>query len=79
MVAPGQTVLEAGLAARLALPYSCAMGGCGACKIVLERGEVLMREPNCLAVQEREAGLVLACVANPTSPCRLAVPVSEGR
>jgi ring-1,2-phenylacetyl-CoA epoxidase subunit PaaE len=77
VVAPGQTVLEAGLAAGLALPYSCAMGGCGACKIVLERGEVIMREPNCLGTREREAGLVLACVANPTSPCRLSVPVGE--
>jgi ring-1,2-phenylacetyl-CoA epoxidase subunit PaaE len=79
VVAPGQTVLEAGLAAGLALPYSCAMGGCGACKIVLERGEVIMREPNCLGEREREAGLVLACVANPTSPCRLSVPTSEAR
>jgi ring-1,2-phenylacetyl-CoA epoxidase subunit PaaE len=77
VVAPGQTVLEAGLAAGLALPYSCAMGGCGACKIVLERGEVIMREPNCLGERERSAGLVLACVANPTSPCRLCVPTSE--
>jgi ring-1,2-phenylacetyl-CoA epoxidase subunit PaaE len=77
VVAPGQTVLEAGLAAGLALPYSCAMGGCGACKIVLERGEVIMREPNCLGERERAAGLVLACVANPTSPCRLRVPTSE--
>jgi ring-1,2-phenylacetyl-CoA epoxidase subunit PaaE len=76
VAAPGQTVLEAGLAAGLALPYSCAMGGCGACKIVLERGEVIMREPNCLGEREREAGLVLACVANPTSPCRLSVPTS---
>lgn len=74
VVAPGQTVLEAGLAAGLALPYSCAMGGCGACKIELERGEVIMREPNCLAEPERERGLVLACIANPISPCRLRVP-----
>jgi ring-1,2-phenylacetyl-CoA epoxidase subunit PaaE len=79
VVAPGQTVLEAGLAAGLALPYSCAMGGCGACKLELERGEVIMREPNCLAESERERGMVLACIANPISPCRLRVPTGEAR
>jgi ferredoxin-NADP reductase len=77
VAAPGQTVLEAGLAAGLALPYSCAMGGCGACKLELERGEVIMREPNCLVEQERARGMVLACIANPISPCRLRVPTNQ--
>ena len=74
VVAPGQTLLEAGLAAGLALPYSCAMGGCGACKLTLERGDVIMREPNCLTEREREANSILACIANPTSPCRVRIP-----
>ena len=73
VVQPGQSILEAGLAAGLAMPYSCAMGGCAACKIKLERGAVLMREPNCLVASERAAGYVLACVANPTAPCRVVV------
>lgn len=77
LVAPGQTLLEAGLAAGLALPYSCAMGGCGACKLALERGEVVMREPNCLTERERERGMILACIANPASPCCVRVPESE--
>jgi ring-1,2-phenylacetyl-CoA epoxidase subunit PaaE len=74
VVAPGQTLLEAGLAAGLALPYSCAMGGCGACKLELEHGEVIMREPNCLTERERERGMVLACISNPIHPCLLRVP-----
>jgi ring-1,2-phenylacetyl-CoA epoxidase subunit PaaE len=78
VVAPGHTVLEAGLAAGLALPYSCAMGGCGACKLELERGEVIMREPNCLTERERERNMVLACISNPLQPCRLRVPTGEG-
>jgi ring-1,2-phenylacetyl-CoA epoxidase subunit PaaE len=78
VVRPGQTLLEAGLAAGLSLPYSCAMGGCAACKVELERGEVVMREPNCLGPSEREAGYVLACVASPVSPCRVRVPASSG-
>lgn len=73
VVQPGQSILEAGLAAGLALPYSCAMGGCAACKIKLERGSVIMREPNCLVASERAAGYVLACVASPTAPCRVIV------
>ena len=73
VVQPGQSILEAGLAAGLAMPYSCAMGGCAACKVKLERGAVIMREPNCLVASERAAGYVLACVANPTEPCSVKV------
>ena len=77
-VHPGQTLLEAGLAAGLDMPYSCAMGGCAACKVRLERGAVVMREPNCLSESEREQGWVLACVASPTGPCRVRVERSPG-
>ncbi|MFV8749840.1 2Fe-2S iron-sulfur cluster-binding protein [Nannocystaceae bacterium ST9] len=74
VVQPGQTLLEAGLAAGLAMPYSCAMGGCAACKVQLERGEVVMQEPNCLGASERAAGFVLACIGSPTRACRVRVP-----
>lgn len=77
VVQPGQTLLDAGLAAGLALPYSCTMGGCAACKVKLERGAVVMREPNCLAANERAAGHVLACVAKPTEPCRVRVVAND--
>ncbi|MFO7564783.1 MAG: ferredoxin--NADP reductase [Enhygromyxa sp.] len=73
VVQPGQSILEAGLAAGLPMPYSCAMGGCAACKVKLERGAVIMRSPNCLSASERAAGYVLACVANPSEPCRVRV------
>jgi ferredoxin-NADP reductase len=58
---PGQTILQAGLEAGIDLPFSCTMGGCGACKIRKSGGEVVMSEPNCLSDQEREEGYVLAC------------------
>jgi ferredoxin-NADP reductase len=74
VVQPGQTLLEAGLAAGVDMPYSCAMGGCAACKVELVSGEVIQREPNCLAAGERERGQVLACVANPTTACRVRLP-----
>lgn len=57
----GQTVLQAGLEAGIALPSSCTMGGCGACKVKKASGAVVMSEPNCLSETEREAGYVLAC------------------
>lgn len=73
LVQPGQTILDAGLADGLPMPYSCTMGGCGACKVVLERGEVDMPEPNCLSQAERASGQILACIARPHSACRVRV------
>jgi ferredoxin-NADP reductase len=57
----GQTLLQAGLEAGVALPSSCTMGGCGACKVKKASGSVVMSEPNCLSEAERDAGYVLAC------------------
>jgi ferredoxin-NADP reductase len=65
LVKPGETLLEAGLSAGLAMPFSCAMGGCGACRGRLTQGEVVMSEPNCLSPAERARGDVLPCIAKP--------------
>jgi ring-1,2-phenylacetyl-CoA epoxidase subunit PaaE len=74
IVRPGDTLLDAGLAAGVPLKLSCAMGGCGACAVTLVAGSVAMDEPNCLTVGERAAGTVLACVARPTAPCTIEAP-----
>lgn len=66
-VPAGQTLLEAGLRAGAALPFSCAMGGCAACKGTVVRGRVEMDEPNGLSPAERDAGAVLTCCARPLS------------
>jgi ring-1,2-phenylacetyl-CoA epoxidase subunit PaaE len=66
-VLAGETLLDAGLRAGAALPFSCAMGGCGACKGRLVSGEVVMPEPNCLTAAERQGGHILCCVAQPLS------------
>jgi ferredoxin-NADP reductase len=71
---PGETLLEAGSRAGVAMPFSCAMGGCGACKVRLAEGTVEMDEPNCLRSSEAASGHVLACIAQATSPCRIEVP-----
>lgn len=65
VVSPGQTLLEAASEAGARLPFSCTMGGCGACAVRLVRGEVVLDEPNCLSEAERAAGVILTCVARP--------------
>jgi ferredoxin-NADP reductase len=77
-VGPNQTLLEAGLKGGAAMPFSCTLGGCGACKGRLTEGEVTMEEPNCLSESERAAGYILCCIARPRSPVavELAAPPS---
>lgn len=70
---PEQTLLEAGLSAGIAMPFSCAMGGCAACRVHLVSGEVDSEEPNCLSASEREAGYVLTCVSRACSAVTLEV------
>ncbi len=71
---PDQTILEAGLEAGLDMPFSCTMGGCGACKLKLVQGTVDMVEPNCLLESEKADGAVLACVGCTTSDAVVEVP-----
>lgn len=73
VVREGQTLLEAGLAAGVELPFSCAMGGCAECKCKVVQGEVVMEEPNCLTAEERDQGYVLTCVSRPLGTVRLEV------
>lgn len=72
-VESGQTILEAALAAGIDMPFSCAMGGCGACRVRQADGEVQMEEPNCLSRAEREGGYVLTCVGRPLTQCKIEV------
>lgn len=73
LIEPGRTLLEAGLEAGAGLPFSCAMGGCGACKGRLVEGRVAMEEPNCLTPTERSQGLVLTCCARPLEAARVEI------
>jgi len=66
---PGQTVLEAAMAAGLVLPYSCRTGACSTCK-----GKVLEGEfdagpypAQALAPEELAKGYTLFCQARPQS------------
>ncbi|MBL7261090.1 2Fe-2S iron-sulfur cluster-binding protein [Paractinoplanes lichenicola] len=67
VVEPGQTLLDAGLAAGLPMPYSCTVGSCGDCKVRLRAGSV---------TQPRDDGYVLACQSCPLSPVTLDIAVA---
>ncbi|WP_328607114.1 FAD-binding oxidoreductase [Amycolatopsis sp. NBC_00345] len=71
VVEPGQTLLDAGLAAGLPMPYSCTVGNCGDCMVKLRSGEVAMSGPNCLTPSQKADGYVLACVGCPLSKVTL--------
>jgi ring-1,2-phenylacetyl-CoA epoxidase subunit PaaE len=61
-VDPGKTVLDAGLAAGLDLPYSCKAGFCGACRAAVVQGEF---DPGNASA---EPGYVYTCQAKPLGP-----------
>jgi len=64
-VDPSKTVLEAGLAAGLNMPYSCQSGLCTACRGKVLSGQVKMDEDAGLSEKELAAGYVLCCVSRP--------------
>ncbi|MFI9639074.1 2Fe-2S iron-sulfur cluster-binding protein [Micromonospora sp. NPDC051925] len=70
-VEPGQTLLEAGLAAGLPMPYSCTVGNCGDCTMLLRSGEVTQNAPNCLTPRQKAEGYVLTCTGHPLSKVTL--------
>lgn len=69
VLASGQTILEAALAADLPYPYGCRGGNCGTCKTRLLEGQVDSDQyaPEALSEAEAAAGLILACRARPRS------------
>ncbi|HYL18868.1 MAG TPA: 2Fe-2S iron-sulfur cluster-binding protein, partial [Burkholderiales bacterium] len=66
---PGETVLEAGLRAGLAMPYECRNGGCGVCKGTVLYGQVEhgAYQKSALTDAERALGKTLFCCATPLS------------
>lgn len=68
---PGESILDAGLRAGVALEYSCTVGGCGHCKLRVIDGAPLLDEPNCLSEAERSTGWTLACSACATGPLQV--------
>jgi ring-1,2-phenylacetyl-CoA epoxidase subunit PaaE len=64
-VPAGQTILEAGLAQDIDLPYSCQAGLCTACRGKCLSGKVHLDEREGLSDAEMKEGYVLNCVGHP--------------
>jgi ring-1,2-phenylacetyl-CoA epoxidase subunit PaaE len=64
-VAPGQTVLEAALAAGLDAPWSCRAGVCSTCRCRVLEGAVEMAANHALEDDEVAAGFALSCQSLP--------------
>jgi ring-1,2-phenylacetyl-CoA epoxidase subunit PaaE len=66
-VPTSQSVLEAGLAAGLDLPFSCKGGVCATCRARVCEGALDMAANFALEPWEVEAGYVLTCQSRPVS------------
>lgn len=61
-------LLDAAQRAGVFLPYGCRSGACGACRARLMAGEIGYEfDPPALTAEERAAGYVLLCLAQPRS------------
>ena len=69
-VPQGETILGAALAAGVAFPHNCRVGGCASCKCKIVSGEVreLTDASYILSADEVREGYVLACQSVPKSP-----------
>lgn len=75
-----QTVLEAGLAHDVVLPYGCRDGACGSCKARILEGTIEQgpHAPGALRPAEVDDGYALLCCARPTSDLVVQARVIEG-
>jgi len=64
---PDDTLLEAGQAAGLDLPFSCRGGVCATCRAKVLDGAVAMDVNYALEQWETDAGFVLTCQSHPTT------------
>lgn len=73
-VKPGQTLLNAALAAGVSVPYSCQRGACGSCRVrVISGSHERLRPPTPDGFRVAEDELLM-CQCRPTSDMRLHVP-----
>ncbi|MCF6469971.1 2Fe-2S iron-sulfur cluster binding domain-containing protein [Nonomuraea sp. MG754425] len=66
-VRDGQSLLDAALAARPELPYSCRNGVCATCRALVTGGRARTSGDRALSPREQAAGYVLTCRATPVT------------
>lgn len=75
---PGDGLLRSALRSGVGLPYECASGGCGVCRVQLIEGamEDLWPEAPGLPQRQRDRGFRLACQSRPLTDCTIRVRAS---
>ena len=78
-VAPAGTVLAAAIDAGLAVPYSCKVGICRACRARVSSGVVNhgATASDYLTAHEREQGYALLCQCSPETDCEIEVEETD--
>jgi ferredoxin-NADP reductase len=61
-VSENESLLEALEREKIAVPFSCRIGGCGTCHVRVLAGEAEHHD-HCLSAEERADGMLLACVS----------------
>ena len=61
------SILDAGLDAGVAMPYSCCAGICTSCKAHVVSGAVTHNEQDVLTPEELQDGYILCCQAKPAT------------
>ena len=79
-VPEGMSILDAGLKAKFAMPYSCRTGVCRTCRGTIRVGRVDygMVHPTYLPESDKAKGLALLCQARPLSDVVIEVQELEG-
>jgi len=66
-VGENQSILQAALQNKLAIPYSCRVGACSTCSAICKSGKVMMSANEVLTDEDIAKGWVLTCTGHPVS------------
>lgn len=72
-ISTDSTLLQSAYNAGLKLPYRCASGYCGHCKVLLRDGSVKMDHSGGISREEVNNGIILTCCSYPTGDIKIEV------